>query len=245
MKRLQRLNNFKRNQTHPNLRPRDAASLVIVDLETPSYPRVLMGRRHPKQDFMPDKFVFPGGGVIPSDSRLCVPDDLNPADCNRLLKDMKGRSSPARARGLALCAIRETFEETGFLVGRRCAHPQKTRSPVWCKYFAAGITPDLSSLTFIARAITPPRRTRRYDTRFFLASREQIVTNIGDGDGEFVETHWIAIEDSDQYDLHPMTRTILDDVAALIDPGSGIIRTAPVPYYFMRNGIFRRQLIEA
>ncbi len=77
----------------------------------------------------------------------------------------------ARARGLALAAVRETFEETGILIGERGAAP-RTRSPAWMKFFAHGIAPRLDTLTFIARAITPPNRTRRFDARFFMARCE-------------------------------------------------------------------------
>ncbi|PKQ09013.1 MAG: DNA mismatch repair protein MutT, partial [Alphaproteobacteria bacterium HGW-Alphaproteobacteria-12] len=42
------------------IRPRDAASLVLID-RTSTEPRVLMGRRHARMKFVPDAFVFPGG----------------------------------------------------------------------------------------------------------------------------------------------------------------------------------------
>ena len=48
------------------VRPRDAASLVIVDTSG-AEPRVLMGRRHAKMKFIPDAFVFPGGKLDPDD----------------------------------------------------------------------------------------------------------------------------------------------------------------------------------
>ena len=35
--------------------------------------------------------------------------------------------------------------------------------------------PDISGLHFIARAITPPRRPRRFDTRFFSADAELVA----------------------------------------------------------------------
>ena len=47
-------------------RPRDAATLIIVD-QGPGGPRVLMGQRRMDQVFMPGKFVFPGGRVDAED----------------------------------------------------------------------------------------------------------------------------------------------------------------------------------
>ena len=59
------------------LRPRDAATLIIVDREGPE-PRVLMGRRHEGHKFMPGKFVFPGGRVEPEDRRMAAAGALDP-----------------------------------------------------------------------------------------------------------------------------------------------------------------------
>lgn len=42
------------------VRPRDAASLIIID-RSGSEPRFLLGKRHEKHKFMPGKYVFPGG----------------------------------------------------------------------------------------------------------------------------------------------------------------------------------------
>jgi hypothetical protein len=55
--------------------------------------------------------------------------------------------------------------------------------------------PDLSGLTLFMRAITPPGRTRRYDSRFFVADAEQLA-NIDqphhDGGGELLTLSWLS-----------------------------------------------------
>ena len=43
-----------------HVRPKNAASLIIIDRSGPQ-PKVLMGRRHPGHKYMPGVFVFPGG----------------------------------------------------------------------------------------------------------------------------------------------------------------------------------------
>ena len=48
-----------REKGHPAVRPREAATLVIVRQD--QQPRVLMGKRAASHQFMPNKFVFPGG----------------------------------------------------------------------------------------------------------------------------------------------------------------------------------------
>src|ERR1700726_1570434 len=56
---------------HPYRRPKDAATLILVD-RSASIPKVLVGKRHDKVVFMPGKFVFPGGSVDTSDNRVPV-----------------------------------------------------------------------------------------------------------------------------------------------------------------------------
>ncbi|MBM3558797.1 MAG: NUDIX hydrolase, partial [Alphaproteobacteria bacterium] len=49
------------------LRPRDAASLLLVRAVPDGTFEVLMGRRHHGHVFMPGAWVFPGGRVEPGD----------------------------------------------------------------------------------------------------------------------------------------------------------------------------------
>ena len=56
---------------HPYRRPKDAATLILVDRSADT-PRVLVGKRHDKVVFMPGKFVFPGGRVDKTDNRVPV-----------------------------------------------------------------------------------------------------------------------------------------------------------------------------
>ena len=49
------------------IRPRDAASLVLIDT-VEDEPRILMGRRHSRMKFVPDAFVFPGGKLDAGDN---------------------------------------------------------------------------------------------------------------------------------------------------------------------------------
>jgi len=59
----------KEDDSHPYVRPRDAATLILID-RSGERPRVLVGRRHDKVVFMPGKYVFPGGRVDPTDHRI-------------------------------------------------------------------------------------------------------------------------------------------------------------------------------
>ena len=108
----------------PYRRPRDSATLILLD-GAPSEPKVLLGKRSDRHAFLPGKFVFPGGAIDPSDSRMSVTGMLDPDSQRRLLHRL-ARPSPTRARALALAAIRETCEETGLLIGQRNGSPDVT-----------------------------------------------------------------------------------------------------------------------
>src|SRR4051794_18484273 len=110
-----RMTNAQRERTWANVRPKDAATLILID-RTAKKPKVLMGRRHAGHKFMPGKFVFPGGRIEPGDRRMVATGALHPRIEDRLLARVQ-RPTSQRARALALAAIRETFEETGLLLG--------------------------------------------------------------------------------------------------------------------------------
>ena len=65
----------------PNVRPKDAATLIIVDRSGPT-PKVLLGKRHHGHKFMPGKFVFPGGRLEPNDRLMPIATPLNPLPKN-------------------------------------------------------------------------------------------------------------------------------------------------------------------
>jgi 8-oxo-dGTP pyrophosphatase MutT (NUDIX family) len=54
-----------------------------------------------------------------------------------------------------LAAIRETFEETGVLIGRPGSSPDPGASGPWRAFLDHGVMPALAPLRLVARAITP------------------------------------------------------------------------------------------
>ena len=84
--------------------------------------KVLLGKRHAGLKFMAGKLVFPGGRMEPGDRKMPVASDLDPHAGTRLMRNVR-RPSLDKARALALAAIRETFEETGLLLGTRVDLP--------------------------------------------------------------------------------------------------------------------------
>lgn len=226
------------------LRPRDAATLVLVDT-TAAEPRVLMGRRRADQVFLPSKFVFPGGRVDRADRTAPTSDDLAEPEIDKLLFDMKGTTSAARARALALAALRETFEETGIVVGRRAAIGTATSGggEAWAPFLATGFVPSLAPLTLLARAITPPGRPRRYDTRFFFTTADAITFRGPPLDAELSDVAWVTLDEARRLDLPNITRAVVEDLADRLTAGTHPGVSAAVPYYFFANGSFCRRLI--
>lgn len=224
------------------LRPRDAATLVIVDRSGPA-PRILMGRRRPDQVFLPDTFVFPGGRVEASDRTLARSHTLPPREIAGLKVAMRGRPTDARASALALAAVRETFEEAGFIVGEPSREDPPRKVGSWSAFLAEGFSPRLTGLSYFARAVTPPGRPRRYDTRFFAVDAGEIVHRAGSIDGELLDIDWFTVEAARNLKLPSITRHVLEDIAALSVRPPGDPGTNAVPFYFHRYGRFERALL--
>src|SRR5271167_1453893 len=212
------------------LRPRDAATLIIVERGRGKI-RVLMGKRHEGHKFMPGKFVFPGGAVEPGDRRMTVAGALDAAVEAKLLARTR-RNAPEFARALALAAIRETFEETGLALGvTDRGAPEAPPAGAWTRFAATGVYPALDGIDFLARAITPPGRPRRFDARFFVAESALIAhrsEGIVHGDAELVELTWTPIDKALELDIPHITRVVLGHLAEL---GSTPDRFRPRPFY--------------
>jgi 8-oxo-dGTP pyrophosphatase MutT (NUDIX family) len=223
-------------------KPKDAATLILIDREG-SKPRVLMGKRHHGHKFMPGKYVFPGGRLDAADRAIAPVDDLR-EDCTRRLGQHVVKWTESRGRALALASIRETAEETGLLIGKEDAGGVTAKSEAWSPFVSKKIRPSLSALTFVARAITPPKRPKRFDTRFFLADRRSIgaeITGIVGPDTELVSLDWLTFEDALQVELPNITKVVLKDIAERLETGE-IAR--PAPFYYFRGGGFQRKLLE-
>src|SRR6266568_7494728 len=95
---VRRMNEVERDLSHPTVRPKDAAALILID-RTGHVPQVLLGKRHQRHKFMPGKFVFPGGGVDSSDKRMPVARPLDKHAEARLMERFH-KASAVRARAL-------------------------------------------------------------------------------------------------------------------------------------------------
>ena len=148
---------------------------------------------------------------------------------------------------MALAAIRETFEETGLLLGQKDkdAGPSGSIADGPCSAFREhGVIPDLGALHLVARAITPPRRARRFDTRFFAADQSAIaaqVEGIVGSDSELIELVWVTLAEAPTLDLPTITQVILEELQDRLE--RGFSQDLPIPFYYERRGRFVRELL--
>ncbi len=228
---------------HPYYRPKDAATLILVD-RSGAIPKVLVGRRHDKVVFMPGKFVFPGGRVDKADNRVPVAAPI-PKELEENLLKGSPKIAPSRARSLAIAAIREACEETGLCLGRKTDGTTPKLDGTWKAFADAGLLPDPSGLFLIARAITPPGRVRRYDTRFFTADASAIthrVEGVVHPDAELVELVWVELGSQPLADLHQMTKNVLGVLEKRLATGP-LRHDAPVPFFHFYNGKMQKDIL--
>jgi 8-oxo-dGTP pyrophosphatase MutT (NUDIX family) len=240
--RTKRLTDAARDRSFANLRPRDAATLILVD-RSGSVPKVLMGRRHHGHKFLPGKFVFPGGRVEIADRAMPTAAPLHDSDVGRLMRRMQ-RPSRAKAAGFALAAIRETYEETGLMLGTRRTDEILAPSDAWQAFAQARILPDLGALHFIARAITPPGRPRRFDSRFFAADVSAVAhraAGVVGPDAELVELVWLPITEARRLDMPTITAVALEELQDRA--ATGMSRDHPVPFFRMLHNRFVRETL--
>ncbi|GJM01882.1 MAG: NUDIX hydrolase [Rhodomicrobium sp.] len=267
--RLKHLSGVDRSKEYPVVTPRDAASLIIVDRRPPS-PSFLMGRRSKRQSFMPGVFVFPGGAleqrdITTAEALQCLPQPagfdtpplanlaatapLGAGPCTAE-SPLHAHTTLMRGTALAICALREFGEETGLSFNHMSAAPpsQDTsldKAPLW-----SGADNGLPDMKFLARAITPPGRRMRYDTRFLLTEIEDDLAPTLTADDEFTELKWVDYETAiSALPLHAMTRVIIED---LKDYLFGSRETSSkneqiceyVPFYRYSGKEFKRERIE-
>ena len=202
------------------VRPKHAATLILVRRDG-AEPRLLMGRRAGGHAFMPSKWVFPGGRIERADWRAPSASELRAEVAAKLGE---------RGRPLAMAAVRETFEEAGLLLAKAAA-PQKAPG-AWSEFTERGALPDLAPLEYVARAITPPYRSRRFDARFFMADASALISLERLPDcGELDEIAWVSLAEALALDLPSITRFVVGEVGRrLVDP------VRPVPFVRMERG---------
>lgn len=213
------------------------ASSIVLGRDGADGLELFMLERTSEAVFAGGMHVFPGGRVDDGDhaaeyAGLCVgPSAAQAAQFAAIGED---------ALGYWVAAIRECFEEAGFLLAyaadgtlvdlsgpeeqarfgayRVALHDGGLTLAELCR--REGLRLAVDHMHFLHAWITPPGRPRRFDTRFFLAevpaSQEGIHDNM-----ETVSSHWIspkealARNDAGRFGLMGPTRKQLETFAAV------------------------------
>lgn len=136
---------------------------------------------------------------------------------------------------LAVAAIRETFEEAGLAIG--LMHGQANA--------ALPFTPDIAALRLVGRAITPPGRSRRFDTRFFALFADEVSLDLSGlrPSSELDALEWVNVDEIGDLKMPGITLAILADIGAMLKISPELTVDLPVPFYYMRGGKFIREEI--
>lgn len=230
--RIRGADRLAKSGVHTGVRVKDASTLIILDRSAPEI-RFLAGRRSAKHSFMPGMYVFPGGRLDRADHFTTPSTPLAPEVEAKLSLASSSKMNERRAQALAVAAIRETYEETGLIIGNE---PTATRRGM-------GFQPDLQKLRFIARAITPPGRVKRYDTRFFALFSDEVGVDPEHAkpSEELERLEWVSIHESASVKLPEITRAILTDLSESLDSDPALPFGRPVPFYYVRNRRFVRE----
>jgi 8-oxo-dGTP pyrophosphatase MutT (NUDIX family) len=191
---------------------------------------------------MPGKFVFPGGRTDPADSRIAAANELHAGEVMKLTGSLRPVSA-VRARAIAMSAIRETYEEAGLLIGTHGTFA--TRASGWQGFVEHNVQPSLERLRLVARAITPPGRVRRFDTRFLAAWRSDVAVALPDGGptNELEELVWLPLGEAKEGDIPNITRTILGELETRLAADPDLRPGGTVPFYRMLHNRFQRELL--
>ena len=197
------------------------AATVLMLRDTEAGPEVFMIKRHQKMGFAAGALVFPGGRLDQADGD---------ESCLRFCTG--GDTLDAAERAMRVCAIRETFEESGILLahdgdapellsGERARELQaryrdkmnRGETGIWDMAAAENLKLACGNLTPFAHWITPEGLPRRYDTHFYLiaAPEEQAASH---DTVESVASTWTtpaqALADADAVIAEPGAR-LFDD----------------------------------
>ena len=213
------------------VRPKNASTLIIYR-ERKGAVEVLMGKRHHRHKFLPQRYVFPGGRVDRTDSRVRSATPMREDVAEILTR----RATPAQARGLVAAAVRETFEEAGLMIGKPDPEPNRPMPQNWRPFFDTGMAPCFENLNYVARAVTPPWRPIRFNARFFMIDYKHVSGELG-GDGELLDLTYVPIVETRELEMPLITTRVLEMVEDLARNPPAPDKERYIPL-FRHNGEF-------
>lgn len=203
------------------VKPRDAACLILYRRRS-SHLEILLGRRPGSSSFMPDVYVFPGGGVERTDAGITLDGTLD----SRIVSRIAVGNSERRAIQLIVAAIRETFEETGLMIAAPGSEPGTQSGPssppihnTLPAFAEHGLVPDASLLSYVGRAITPQSKPKRFHARFFACNTSSLTDfdqQTLKGNGELLDLRWIKTSEVADFPMRSVTVFMIEELIRLL-----------------------------
>ena len=223
------------------VKPKDASTVILLRKKSNQAEtgfEVLMVLRHPDSSFVPDSYVFPGGGLQKSDCTSEMDALCSGIDQLQAYELLDGIPSPGKALGAWVAAIRETFEEVGVLLAYRedgkllefqSADERDRFRRHRCLLIEDRITfHDIlkkerltlaaDRLHYFSHWITPWFLPIRYDVRFFVSETPLYQETLHDG-VELTGHIWISPHElldgakSGQFDMVEPTMVTIKEIA--------------------------------
>ena len=212
--------------------PRLAVTTALLHERASHGLEVLLVRRPSTMAAFGDMWVFPGGQVDPADGAATAHAVLGTRGethaATPFLAPHPSCPDPARVP-LYAAACRELFEEVGVLLTAAAAPTEEAllaaliarRADIladgerfYAELAARGQRLDVARLQPWSRWITPPARTRRFDTIFFVTA----VTSraIVPDPREVADAHWLGVDDAIREGLAGSRRLMAPTILTLM-----------------------------
>lgn len=165
---------------------------------------ILLMKRNMNDRFLPGYHVFPGGAVEDQDAH-----GGSFFKTHHQVDLLSSEEEQKKIITHMMCAIRETFEESGILLAESDGkyfdmntHNSNEKFSEYRKLIFKGeielpemmknekLTPSFRNINYLTRWITPPFSPIRYDTRFFVALSPENQMTSHDGN-ELVTSEWL------------------------------------------------------
>ena len=221
----------------PAQRPRPAATVILLR-QGASGLETLMLQRTQGAAFLGGAYVFPGGALDPADAACRRVRGLSDAPASERLRLDSG------ALAYYVAAVRECFEEAGVLLAVHAngepvaAERAAAMLPLRARFFELLESEDLyipaDALAYYGHWITQPGRSRRFDTRFFVARAPEGQEGAHD-ETEHVHQLWISPREAlargerGEIELVYATRRTLEDLARFSEPRAAFEYAAALP----------------
>ncbi|MFL2933522.1 MAG: hypothetical protein ACJZ2G_01205, partial [Thalassobaculaceae bacterium] len=119
-------------------------------------------------------------------------------------------SDPRKAKSFAMAAVREAYEETGFLLGTP-GDLGETGNETWDEIRSLNLAPDLEKMHYVGHAITPASKAVRFNARFFYTWVHEMSGTLA-GSGELSDLAFLSLKEALTLPMVDVTEFMLEEM---------------------------------